>query len=214
MKSDKLVQKEELWNIISHGVGIILSIIGLIFLFFMAMDHPSNYGLIAAAGFSISMITVYVSSTAYHISKYYQSKLEGLLRTIDHISIFYLIAGTYTPFLIILLGEGNGKLILYIVWAIAVFGTLYKLTLGQKFPKFSLLLYIAMGWVILIDIKTFSAVTPGHILTLILIGGLAYSVGTFFYAKKEIPYNHVIWHLFVLAGSAFHFMAVYELYGL
>lgn len=214
MKSDKFVQKEELWNIISHGVGIILSIIGLIFLVFMAMDHPSNYGLIAAAGFSISMISVYVSSTAYHISKYYQSKLEGLLRTIDHISIFYLIAGTYTPFLIILLGEGNGKLILYLVWAIAAFGTLYKLTLGQKFPKFSLLLYIAMGWVILIDIKTFSAVTPGHILTLILIGGLAYSIGTFFYAKKEIPYNHVIWHLFVLAGSAFHFMAVYELYGL
>jgi len=212
MKSKSLAQREELWNILSHGAGIILSIIGLIFLTFLSVDHRSDYGLIAAIGFSASMIAVYTASTAYHVSKFYSHRKQKLFRTIDHISIFYLIAGTYTPFLIILLGDGNGKMIMYIIWAIAAFGTLYKLTLGQRFPKFSLMLYITMGWVILIDIKAFSTLTPEHILMLILLGGAAYMIGTFFYAKEKIPYNHVIWHVFVLAGSTFHFLAVYELY--
>jgi len=212
MKSKSLAQREELWNILSHGAGIILSIIGLIFLTFLSVDHRSDYGLIAAIGFSASMIAVYTASTAYHVSKFYSHRKQKLFRTLDHISIFYLIAGTYTPFLIILLGDGNGKMIMYIIWAIAAFGTLYKLTLGQRFPKFSLMLYITMGWVILIDIKAFSTLTPEHILMLILLGGAAYMIGTFFYAKEKIPYNHVIWHVFVLAGSTFHFLAVYELY--
>ena len=212
MKSKLLQQREELWNIISHGAGIILSIIGLIFLILLSVDHRSDYGLIAAIGFSASMIAVYTASTAYHVSKFYSHRKQKLFRTLDHISIFYLIAGTYTPFLIILLGDGNGKMIMYIIWAIAAFGTLYKLTLGQRFPRFSLMLYITMGWVILIDIKAFSTLTPEHILILILLGGAAYMIGTFFYAKEKIPYNHVIWHFFVLAGSTFHFLAVYELY--
>lgn len=212
MKSKLLQQREELWNIISHGAGIILSIIGLIFLILLSVDHRSDYGLIAAIGFSASMIAVYTASTAYHVSKFYSHRKQKLFRTLDHISIFYLIAGTYTPFLIILLGDGNGKMIMYIIWAIAAFGTLYKLTLGQRFPRFSLMLYITMGWVILIDIKAFSTLTPEHILILILLGGAAYMIGTFFYAKEKIPYNHVIWHVFVLAGSTFHFLAVYELY--
>jgi len=212
LKSKLLQQREELWNIISHGAGIILSIIGLIFLILLSVDHRSDYGLIAAIGFSASMIAVYTASTAYHVSKFYSHRKQKLFRTLDHISIFYLIAGTYTPFLIILLGDGNGKMIMYIIWAIAAFGTLYKLTLGQRFPRFSLMLYITMGWVILIDIKAFSTLTPEHILILILLGGAAYMIGTFFYAKEKIPYNHVIWHVFVLAGSTFHFLAVYELY--
>ena len=212
MKSDLLLKQEEKWNVVTHGVGVILSIIGLVLLIRLAWDHSNLWGFKAAVCFGASMLTVYLSSTIYHISKYKKHPLQNFFRTIDHIAIFYLIAGTYSPFLILILGDGNGKIILYIVWAIAAFGTFYKLTLGQRFPKFSLLLYIAMGWLIVFDIRAFNALAPSHILTFILSGGAAYMVGTYFYAKNKMPYNHVIWHLCVLAGSAFHFMAVWELY--
>lgn len=212
MKSEILIKKEEFWNVISHGAGILLSVVGLMFLIRLAWNHNNSWGFSAAVCFGSSMIAVYVASTVYHIAKFKKHPLQNFFRTIDHIAIFFLIAGTYTPFLILILGDGNGKSILYVVWAIAAFGTLYKLTLGQRFPKFSLILYLAMGWLIVFDIRSFNALTPWHILALILSGGAAYTIGTYFYAKEKIPYNHVIWHLFVLAGSAFHFMAVWELY--
>jgi hemolysin III len=214
MKSGELLKKEEYWNIITHGIGFILSIIGLYFLVGLAWNHNNSWGFTAAICFGISMVVVYISSTLYHLAKYNNHPLIKLSRTIDHIAIFYLIAGTYTPFLILILGNGNGKIILYIIWAVAAFGTLYKLTLGQRYPKFSLLLYIAMGWLIVLDVKTFYTITPSNILLLLLFGGMAYMIGTYFYAKTKMPFNHVIWHLCVLAGSAFHFMAVWELYSI
>ena len=214
MKSEQLQKKEELWNIITHGAGLILSLIGLLFLIQLSWSHNNSWGFFAAVGFGSSMLAVYSASTIYHISKYKRHRFQKFFRTIDHIAIYYLIAGTYTPFLILILGEGQGKLILTIIWSIAAFGTLYKLTLGQRFPKFSLFLYIAMGWLIVFDIQAFNALTPSHILILLLCGGLAYMIGTYFYARDKMKYNHVIWHLCVLAGSAFHFMAVWQLYSI
>lgn len=212
IKSDLLLKKEEYWNVITHGVGIILSLIGLVFLIVVARDHNTSWGFVAAVVFGLSMVAVYLSSTIYHLAKFKNSSRLKLFRTIDHIAIFYLIAGTYTPFLILVLGDGNGKFILTLIWSIAAFGTLYKLTLGARFSKFSLFLYVAMGWLIIFDIKEFNALTPSHILTLLLIGGVSYSIGTYFYIRIKLPYNHVIWHLFVLAGSAFHFLAICNLY--
>lgn len=212
IKSDLLLQKEEYWNVITHGVGIILSLIGLVFLIIVARDHKTSWGFVAAVVFGVSMVAVYLSSTLYHLAKYKNSPRWKIFRTIDHIAIFYLIAGTYTPFLILVLGDSNGKFILSLIWSIAVFGTLYKLILGARFPKFSLFLYVAMGWLIIFDIREFNALTPSHILTLLLTGGVSYSVGTYFYTRVKLPYNHVIWHVFVLGGSAFHFMAIWNLY--
>jgi len=214
MKSEVLLKKEELWNIITHGIGLILSLIGLIFLIQLSWNHNDSWGFIAAVGFGSSMLAVYSASTIYHISKYKRHRFQNFLRTVDHIAIYYLIAGTYTPFLILILGDAQGKLILIVIWTIAAFGTMYKLALGQRFPKFSLLLYIAMGWLIVFDIRAFNALTPSHILVLLLCGGIAYMIGTYFYSNDKMKYNHVIWHLFVLTGSAFHFMAVWELYSI
>lgn len=214
MKSEMQLKKEEYWNVVTHGAGIVLSLIGLLFLIRLSWDHNDSWGFLAAVSFGVSMLGVYSASTVYHIAKYKKHRLQKFFRTLDHIAIFYLIAGTYTPFLILILGDGNGKLIMTIIWSIAVLGTLYKLTLGQRFPKFSLLLYISMGWLIIFDIRAFNNLTPWHILTLILSGGAAYTIGTYFYAREKMRYNHVIWHLFVLAGSALHFLAVWQLYSL
>ena len=142
----------------------------------------------------------------YH--SFTDEKKKHYFRIVDHISIYLLIAGTYTPVLLITLEQSKGWLLFYIVWAIAAFGVILKLFYTGRFEAFSTILYLVMGWLIVFDFSTLNSLMPANGIVLLMAGGLAYTVGIVFYAVEKIPYNHVIWHLFVLAGAICHFFMV------
>lgn len=198
-------QREEFWNVVTHATGILLSIIGLILM--LAWDnHKSEYSQFSIVVYGASLVLLYSASTAYHLAK--NPSLKRKLRVLDHISIYYLIAGTYTPVSLISLINGNGWLIFSVVWGIALFGTVIKIFFTGRFEKLSLLLYLLMGWLIIFDISNLIAVQSTFGLILMAVGGACYTFGTVFYAVEKIPFNHAIWHLWVLAGSIFHFFFI------
>lgn len=199
---------EEKLNTISHGFGVILGIIGLIVLLvFNTYKTPfSVFSLVVYGG---SIILLYAASTLYHGT--INIALKEKYRILDHSSIYVLIAGTYTPVALITLENGNGWLIFWVVWGIALVGVVLKLFFTGKFETLSLLLYLAMGWLIVFDYQNLIHNVSETGLMLVLLGGLLYTVGILFYAIKKIPYNHFIWHLFVLGGSLAHFFFVLSL---
>ncbi len=196
--------KEERLNALSHAFGALLGIFGFFALWEKA---PEGYAQIAVLAYSISFVTLFTASTLYHIV--HKKKIKARLRILDHISIYYLIAGTYTPVAMVTLINGNGWLILYVVWGIALAGTLLKLFFTGKFEYLSLMLYLLMGWMIIFDIKSLLSLTSDLGLTLLFLGGACYTLGIFFYAFKRIPYNHLIWHIFVLGGAISHWWYIY-----
>lgn len=197
---------EERWNTITHAVGAILGIIGLLVLVFYD-SGKTIWSLFSVVVYGLSIIVLFTASTFYHaVSK---ASLKRKLRVLDHISIYLLIAGTYTPVLLILLEQSSGWTLFYIVWGIAAFGVILKLFFTGKFEVFSTLLYLIMGWLIAFDYSTLEAIMPTNGLYLLWAGGLFYTLGIIFYVVHKIPYNHVIWHFFVLGGAICHFFMVW-----
>ena len=199
-----LFREEEFWNTITHFIGLLLSIIGISYLIYT----NSNLPILSFAGiifFGFGLISVYLSSTLYHFVS--EPALKEKLRIFDHISIYYLIAGSYAPVCLITLLDQSGVYILICVTIIAIFGTFFKLLYIGKFEKLSLFLYLIMGWVIIVDIKSLFENLELNAIILLILSGLSYSLGTVFYSMKK-KYAHTIWHLFVLAGSAFHFFLI------
>ena len=197
---------EEPLNAVSHGIGAFLSVIGFWLLW------ESDSGKTAWAPYSIwiyglSLILLFVSSTLYHAVL--NPTLKRKFRILDHISIYFLIAGTYTPVALISLLEGNGTTLFFAVWGMALFGTFFKLFHTGKFEFLSLLLYVLMGWLIVLDFENLLAQTTQKGIGLLLLGGIFYTVGIVFYAWRRIPYNHFIWHLFVLGGAISHWLFIY-----
>lgn len=211
-KSLAFIKKEEYYNILTHGFGALISIIGLVYL--LVLNHQANiqYGLISALCFGISLVLLYSASTLYHFASYYDSPSEKNFRLFDHICIYYLIAGSYTPFTLISMIDGNGILIFTIIWICAILGTIFKLVFKGKYEWLSLAIYLIMGWLILFDISGIITYSTNLTLTLIVIGGLSYTIGTYFYNKTSMAYNHTIWHIFVLLGSILHYIAVLNVY--
>jgi len=202
----KLLDKEERFNAISHGVGAVLAIVGL-FILFSANTYKSAYATFAIIIYSISLISMLMMSTVYHAVDDKVWKMRT--RILDHINIYYLIAGTYTPVALITLVNGNGWLIFFIVWGIAAIGTILKLFFTGKFEMVSLLLYLAMGWLTVLDFQNLVDNTSELGIQLLMLGGLFYTIGILFYAVRRIPYNHFIWHLFVLGGAISHWFFIY-----
>ncbi len=199
-------KKEEHLNALTHGLGILLSAIGIILL---SINYDSEkVDLFYILVYGLSLIILYLASTIYHIVSHVRYK--KILRKFDHISIYFLIAGTYTPICVSILKESNGMLILYLVWSIAIIGLVLKLFFTGKFEKISLLLYLIMGWLIVIDINTFYDAVDKIELWYLVLGGLFYTSGIVFYVMHKLKYNHVIWHIFVLLGSFFHFLMIYN----
>lgn len=197
---------EEKLNAITHGIGALFGIVGLIIL--IKYDtSKTDFSLFGVIVYGISFIVLFTASTLYHWVEDEQKKYY--FRILDHISIYLLIAGTYTPVLLILLTESLGWTLFWVVWAIAVFGVILKLFFTGRFEIFSTLLYLVMGWLIVFDFSNLSRNIPTEGIQLLFAGGLAYTIGIIFYAVKKIPYNHVIWHLFVLAGALFHFFMIF-----
>ncbi len=197
---------EEIANSLTHGIGALLSICGLVVLVNLAATHGNIWHVVSSSIFGATMILLYLTSTLYHSIT--APRAKELLRLLDHVAIYLLIAGTYTPFLLVNLRGPWGWSVFALVWSIALTGIILKVSpLGQK-RGLSLGLYLTLGWIILIAINPLlSALDPGGI-RLLVAGGFTYTGGVIFYIWKQLPYNHAIWHLFVLAGSIFHFFAV------
>ncbi|MFC7445385.1 hemolysin III family protein [Mesoflavibacter sp. HG96] len=196
---------EEKLNALTHAIGAVFGIVALILLIVFETKKTA-FSLFSVIVYGISIIILFTASTMYH--SFTDEKKKHYFRIVDHISIYLLIAGTYTPVLLITLEQSKGWLLFYIVWAIAGFGVILKLFFTGKFETFSTLLYLVMGWLIVFDFSTLSSIMASNGLVLLIAGGLAYTVGIVFYAIEKIPYNHVIWHLFVLAGAILHFFMI------
>ena len=197
-------KEEEYWNTLTHFIGLIGSIVGVFFLF----SYNNNLTYLSTLGivlFGFGLISVYLSSTLYH----YVSNpiLKEKLRVFDHISIYYLIAGSYAPVCLITLLNMSGLYIFAVVSFIALFGTIFKLFYTGRFEKLSLVLYLFMGWLVILDIKTVFEVIEFNGFLLLVLGGVSYSIGTIFYSLDK-KYAHTVWHLFVLAGSTLHFFFI------
>ncbi|RLB69559.1 MAG: hemolysin III family protein [Deltaproteobacteria bacterium] len=197
---------EEIANSITHGVGALLSIGGLAVLVGFASLRGDAWHIASCSIFGTTLILLYVASTLYHSIP--MPDVKVILRMIDHSAIYLLIAGTYTPFLLVNLRGPWGWSLLATIWGIAIVGILLKTTSFGRLPGVSLSLYLAMSWLIIIAIKPMLAVLDRGGLELLLLGGLTYTAGIIFYCWEKLPYSHAIWHLFVLAGSCFHFFAI------
>ena len=201
---------EEIANSITHGVGVLFSIVTLTILLVYAIWNRSVTAIIGFSIYGFCSICLYLSSTLYH--SFQKDKLKQLFRVFDHSAIYLYIAGTYTPIALLAM-NGYWRIgILTAVWAIALFGILFKVYSMKKIQKqkfLSLALYIAMGWLIVVAIKPMMNVVPKGFLMYLLAGGIIYTLGTIFYSIKKIPYNHAIWHFFVLAGSVVHFFGIF-----
>ena len=199
------INNEEFWNAVTHFMGLILAIIGIPFLFFYN-THFSSLNIFSISLFSIGLLLVYGSSSIYHTVS--ETTLKRKLKVIDHISIFYLILGSYAPVCLITLYAYSGFFIFYAVLTIAIIGTILKIFYTGRLEILFLLFYLTMGWLILIDIKTLFKIINSEAKVLLIAGGISYTVGVLFYAFDKIKFFHSIWHVFVLAGSIFHYSMI------
>ena len=194
---------EDLFSAITHSFGIVLSIIGMVLLLIRA-DRAVEYAAVLI--YSISSVVLYTMSSLYHYFR--QGKIKYLFKRFDHISIYLLIAGTYTPFCL-LTDDQSGMILLAVVWSLAIIGIIFKSIWLRRFAVVHIILFLGIGWAIVLAPSILLSV-PLNVLTLLFAGGLSYTLGVVFYSFKFIPLNHGVWHLFVLFGSVFHYFAVYS----
>lgn len=202
----KQTKLEENLNAVSHGLGALLGIAGLVLLL-VFQDQENNFSLFSVLVYGISVIILFTASTLYHSVN--DEKKKHYYRIVDHISIYLLIAGTYTPVTLIALQNSLGWELFWIVWIIAAIGTVMKLFFTGKYDTLSTLLYLVMGWLIIFDFENLSNYIGSNGVLLLFAGGLCYTLGIVFYVVERIPYNHVIWHLFVLGGAICHFFMIF-----
>ena len=203
---NKQLPLEEKLNALTHGIGAFLGIISLGFLIYYD-THKTPFSLFSVIIYGSSVVILFTASTFYHLAV--DQKKKYYLRITDHISIYFLIAGTYTPVLLISLVDSLGWILFYLVWTITALGIVMKLFFTGKFEVFSTLMYLAMGWLIVFDLSSLAdKINEGMVF--LIAGGVAYTVGVVFYTFERIPYNHVIWHLFVLIGAFCHFLMIFN----
>jgi len=204
-KSPHYSRGEELANSITHGLGIVLGVAGLAVLTGFASAYGSGRHILAVSIFGAAMILMYTASTLYHSVTHPRAK--RILRIFDHAAIFVLIAGTYTPFTLVTLHGPVGWTIFAVVWLLALTGIVLQIVSLERWSFLSLFLYLGMGWAVIFAIRPLVTRLPAGGLTLLVLGGLAYTAGVLFYVWRK-PYFHAIWHGFVLAGSVLHYFAI------
>jgi hemolysin III len=198
--------REEVLNSITHGIGLVLSIIGLAVLVVLATLRGNAWHIVGCSVFGGTLVTLYASSTLYH--GFRRERLKRFFRVMDHACIFLLIAGTYTPFTLTVLRGAFGWTLFGLAWTFAAVGIITKVVMSKKYLSESAMPYLLMGWMAVIAIKPIVDTIPTGGLVLLAAGGLSYTVGVIFYARDSVPYFHTVWHLFVLAGSICHYFAV------
>jgi hemolysin III len=199
-------RREELANVLTHGVGVVASVSGAAVLIVLAALSGDAWVIVGVSVFATSLIALYTASTLYHAVR--SSVLKARLKVLDHAAIFLLIAGTYTPFMIGALRGGWGWSLFGVIWGLAVAGIGLKLVFTGRFQVLSTAMYVAMGWLVLVGMGPLVRALDPVTLVWLVAGGVAYTAGTPFYHSPRIPYAHAVWHLFVLAGSVCHAIAV------
>jgi len=197
---------EEIANSVSHGVGFLAAVAAAPVLVFYAVQGDSPAGIVSASIFAFTMVLMYITSTLYHSLA--RNKAKRVFQILDHGAIFLLIAGTYTPLALGVLRGAWGWTLFGLVWGMAVVGVVLKSIGGVRYQKLSTMLYLAMGWLIIIAVKPLLLNMPAWGLVWLLAGGAAYTAGVGFYAAKRLRYAHFVWHIFVIAGTACHFIAI------
>jgi hemolysin III len=198
--------REEIANSISHGVGLLAAVVAVPILVLTAVRRGDVAGIVGASIFAATAVVLYLTSTVYHALP--RSRAKHVFRVLDHAAIFLLIAGTYTPFTLGVLRGAWGWTLFGIVWGLAIAGIALKIVGGMRYPKLSTILYLAMGWLVVIAVEPLWSRVPMWGLFWLAAGGLAYTVGVAFYATDRFRFSHFVWHLFVLIGTASHFIAV------
>ena len=198
---------ERLFNTITHGIGSILSIVALVLMVVYASYNSDAWSIVGVSIFGSTLILLYMSSTLYHA--FSNGRVKQIFKTLDQSFIYLLIAGTYTPVLLITLRNTLGWTVFGLVWAMAIGGITHRIFFFDKLKKLSLISYIVMGWLSLIVFKSLLNAAPAELVVWLLIGGAFYTGGLIFYSWEKLPFNHAIWHLFVLGGSFSHFMGIY-----
>lgn len=197
---------EELVHAITHGIGVILSIGGLSWMLYVSINVADPWRIVASSIYGATLILLFLSSTIYH--SMFRSRHREIFKLIDHCAIYLLIAGTYTPFLLVAMRSETGWWIFGTVWALATAGIVKKLWFRHRFPKVALASYLAMGWLIVVAAPQMADAIGPNGMAWLVAGGVSYSAGAVFYAVDRIPFNHAIWHVFVLAGGICHFFGV------
>ncbi len=198
----------EIWNAITHGAGVVLGVVFLVMLILRSVHEKNRTALVAYCIYGACFILMFLMSTLYHAIQH--KKAKSVLRIFDHISIYFFIAGSFTPPILLLTSGWQRVVFLIVMWVLAVLGTIYKVAIKSKMDKYkglSTVLYIGMGWMAIFLIKPVIYHRYWQFGVLMLLGGLLYTFGTLFYKSKKLKYNHVIWHLFVLSAAVVHFNA-------
>ena len=197
---------EEIANTVTHGFGLFLSIVGFVFLVVMASVRGDAWHIASSIVYGLSLVVLYAASTFYHGAT--SPGLKQVLQIVDHCCIYLLIAGSYTPFTLIVLRGNLGYGLFFFAWAFAFAGILLKVLFGKRFPAVSVISYLLMGWIGVFAVQPLLAALGFVPIILVVAGGMSYSLGVIFFAWKRIQHHHAIWHVFVLAGSIFHYLAI------
>ena len=198
---------EEVMNAVTHGIGTLLAVAGLVLLTVFAYLYGEIWHIVSFSIYGTTLVLLYLASTLYH--SFTNERLKYIFKILDHSAIYLLIAGTYTPFTLVPLHGILGWSVFACVWGLAILGIVLKVAFVGRFKMVSTMCYLIMGWLIVIAIKPLLATVPTPGIIWLVSGGLFYTFGTVFYLWNKLPYNHAIWHLFVLAGSISHFIAVF-----
>lgn len=197
---------EEVVHAVSHGVGVILSIAGLSWMLYLSIGAADPWRIVASSIYGATLIALFLASTVYH--SMFASRHRHIFKLLDHCAIYLLIAGTYTPFLLVAMRTDTGWWLFGTIWALATAGIVKKLWLRNRFPRVALASYLAMGWLVVVAAPQMADAIGPNGMAWLVAGGISYSVGAVFYALERLPFNHAIWHVFVLGGGVCHFLSV------
>lgn len=197
---------EEIANSITHGIGAALSIAGLVVLIVSGVRYGDTWHVVSFAIYGSTLIILYTASTLYHSIQ--NVKVKQVFKILDHAAIYLLIAGTYTPFMLVNLRGGWGWSLFGVIWGLAILGVVFKSIFINKYEKLSLVIYLLMGWLCLLAVRQMIAEVPSGGLIWLLLGGVCYTLGIIFFKWEKLPYAHAVWHLFVLAGSICHYFSI------
>lgn len=201
-----VVVREEVANSVTHGLGLLASLVGAVVLISLSIEQGEVWHVVSAAIYGATLVALYAASTLYHALK--GTRARNVLRVLDHCAIYLLIAGTYTPITLVSLRGGWGWTLFGLAWGLAAAGIVFKILTAGRFAILSTVAYVLMGWLCIVALKPmFVLLSPGA-LALLGAGGVLYTAGIVFYHSKRVPYSHAVWHLFVVAGSVCHYLAI------
>ena len=198
--------REEIVHALTHGAGVILSIAGLSWMLYVSIAAADPWRIVASSVYGATLIALFLASTIYH--SMYRSRHREVFKLLDHCAIYLLIAGTYTPFLLVAMRSDTGWWLFGTIWALATAGIVKKLWFRHRFPRLALASYLAMGWLAVVAAPELAATIGPNGMAWLFAGGISYSVGAIFYVLDRMPFNHAVWHVFVLGGGVCHFMSV------